>query len=380
MAKETPKQAEFRRFEKVFAQVRKANKEERLNGVGLLTPKLLKEHIESGTDLVLAYGRKGGTVSYTVDELKRMAEAMRRSKANNKSSVKGVPLLQLEHNSDPKDIERSKQVRAATLYKFSGNILSFQVTASGKNGRKHHQVRVRLEEWYDHLTDPGSWNAAAKAVAVGRLSFDCTCGRHQYWYRYLATIGNFALAPLEKDFPKIRNPQLKGCCCKHVLKALSVLKAGTVHSLIAKELEKQAGAIGYADKKQSRYLTPTELDKAKRARGSVRETQEAVKAYREFNRAKKAFAKKVSGEEMKQRVKSLENELKAQKAKEKMLRAQAKAAEKRAKMDALASGLRAVLDMADEMGMPRDVALGKFSAKNNVSREDLQTIIEAYKI
>ena len=62
------------------------------------------------------------------------------------------------------------------------------------------------------------------------------------------------------------------------------------------------------------------------------------------------------------------------------IEAQAKAAEKRAKMDALASGLRAVLDMADEMGMPRDVALGKFSAKNNVSREDLQTIIEAYKL
>ena len=376
----TAKQAEFRQFERMYAQVRKANKEERMNGVGLLTPKLLKEHIDSGTDLVLAYGRKGATVSYTVDDLKRMAESMRRSKANNKASLKGVPLLQLEHNSDPKDVERSKQVRAATLYKFSGNTLSFQVTASGKNGKKHHQVRVRLEEWYDHLTDPASWNAAAKAVAVGRISFDCTCGRHQYWYRYLATIGNFALAPLEKDFPKIRNPQLKGCCCKHVLKVLSLLKAGTVHSLIAKELEKQAGAAGYVDKKQARYLTPTELEKAKRARGSVKDTQEAVKAYREFNRAKKAFAKKVGNAEMKQRVKSLENELKVQKAKEKALRARAEAVDRRRKQDAIAHNLLGFLDAMDAMDVPRDVALGKFAAKNNIGREELQSIIEAYKI
>lgn len=53
--------------------------EHRADAVGLLTPALLREHIKSGTDLVLAYGRKGATVSYTVDDLKRFVEARERA-------------------------------------------------------------------------------------------------------------------------------------------------------------------------------------------------------------------------------------------------------------------------------------------------------------
>ena len=56
-------------FDREARKERQDAGEHRADAVGLLTPALLRKHIKSGTDLVLAYGRKGTAVSYTVDDL-----------------------------------------------------------------------------------------------------------------------------------------------------------------------------------------------------------------------------------------------------------------------------------------------------------------------
>lgn len=101
--------------------------EHRADAVGLLTPALLRKHIKSGTDLVLAYGRKGATVSYTVDDLKRFVEARERADKAFRPEPRGVPLAQLENASREADRQRSQEVKSALLYKVSGNMLFFQV-------------------------------------------------------------------------------------------------------------------------------------------------------------------------------------------------------------------------------------------------------------
>lgn len=296
---------QLREFEREATSERRDARELREDAVGLLTPALLRKHIRAGTDLVLAYGRKGHTVEFTVDDLKRFVEANTRAQKTFRRDVRGVPLLQLEKASAPDDVRRSRNVRSATLYKVNKNLLFFSVTG---NSRPHYQVRVRLEDWDVALHSPYA-NAltAARTVATGRISFDCSCGRHQYWYRYLSNIGGFDVnPPKEQDFPKIRNPGLKGCCCKHVLKVLRVLKSNTIHAFLAGEIDRQASTVGFADTVRARFLKADEVRQVSAARGVSRNTKEGRQAYRRFLREAQEF---IRGAKEKKAVREMQEKL-----------------------------------------------------------------------
>lgn len=142
---------------------------------------------------------------------------------------------------------------------------------------------MRLEDWGKHLHTPYlNPLIAAKEAATGRISFDWACGRHQYWYRYLAQIGGFAInPPKEQDFPKIRNPGLTGCCCKHVLKVLCVLKTNAIQTVLSRELERQSASVGFADPR-ARLLNQQELKQVSRARGITGQKPESRAALKEF--------------------------------------------------------------------------------------------------
>ncbi len=374
-------QKEFKQFESAYRKIRQANKEERLDAVGTLTPALIRQHLKSGKDLILAYGRKGHTVTYTLADLQRFSKELERKKKLNKHHVAGVPLLQLERASLGIDADRMRmQIRNATLYKTVNNVLHFQVTASGENDATHYQVKVRLDEWYDHLSGATTWPAAARQAAVGRISFDCSCGRHQYWYRYLATIGGFALTPKEKDFPKIKNPKLQGCCCKHVLKVFTQLKSPSIHQILAKEMERQAKSKGYVDKGHSRFLGEKDLEKAKKARGSERESEEAKRAYRAFKDARKSFGKKISRKDIEAEVKKLRAKLKAKDAKEKAARDKAKQAATQAERDALANRLMGHFGATDSLSISRGEAISRFSDIHKIDQDIIHDVINEYKI
>lgn len=248
----------FRELDRQAREMRAAANAERKEGVGLLTPGLLRGSLKKKTGLVLAYGRQGKTEEYTLGELQLFAMAQEDAMGKYRSETRGVPLAMLEKSSRPIDVQRSKQVRAATLYKVNKNLLFFSVTG---NVRPHYLVRIRLEDWAAAVSASRlSSFQAARAAATGRISFDCACGRHQYWYRYLTHIGGFDVnPPKEQDFPKIRNPGLYGCCCKHVLKVLRLLKSNTIHAVLAKELERQSNAVGFASTIRSRFLDPSDL-------------------------------------------------------------------------------------------------------------------------
>ncbi len=273
-------QDELKNFDKDARGQRAEARGKRKEAVGLLTPALFRKHIKSGKDLVLDYGRQGATVTYTVDDLKRFVEAKERADTSFRPETRGVPLAQLESASREADRQRSQEVKSALLYKMSGNMLFFQVQG---NIQPHYLVRVRLEDWERHLRNPYlNPFLAAKEAATGRISFDCACGRHQYWYRYLTQIGGFAInPPKEQDFPKIRNPGLTGCCCKHVLKVLRILKTNAVHAVLARELERQSETVGFADSR-ARMLNRQELQRVSRVRGITGQTQESRAALKKF--------------------------------------------------------------------------------------------------
>lgn len=127
-------------------------------------------------------------------------------------------------------------------------------------------------------------NKALHAIH-GNVSVDCNCGRYLYWYRYLATIGNFAISP-ENIFPKIRNPKLTGCVCKHVLRVCSTLSSPVVQQRIAKEMQQQAQSHK-ATNDEEKYLRQEQLKRMHEA-GS----KDAAEALRDFKKAAKAFQEK----------------------------------------------------------------------------------------
>lgn len=136
-------------------------------------------------------------------------------------------------------------------------VVTFTTAASGRNGANKHFVNVeflQFKETVTHrlMTTPSKDQAIqdAQKLKDGLLKFDCDCGRHTYWYRFIASKGKFAyigsnpLGREETGFPKIRNPQLKGIACKHVLRTMqSLLNEKGTEQFIVKAIMKQYGKL-----------------------------------------------------------------------------------------------------------------------------------------
>jgi hypothetical protein len=252
----------YKKFESLFGKIVQKQISNRSNDQrdAFLTPDLLNRRNKLANDtpfseqgakrLILDFGTKGEKRSYSLAKLQGMALAGERIKKKYNAATNGAKVGQLIAASDEKDINcvKNGEIKTSALYKIHGNLLHFQVSASPQSNYTHHQVKVRLEEWdsqLDGLEADKTYLQAAKGAATGRVSFTCDCGRHRYWYRYLATTGHFALDPLEGVFPKIRNPHLSGCCCKHVIKTLAVLLSPLIQMRLSKEMENQAKKKGF---------------------------------------------------------------------------------------------------------------------------------------
>ena len=316
------KTSAYKKFEKLFGKVlqQQVTKRDADQRNAFLTRDLLRNREKitgkGKKALVLDYGLKGHKVTYTLADLNKMARAAKRVEGKFETQTGGVPILQLLAASDKKDILRAQtEIRTAALYKFHGNLLHFRVSASSQSEFTHHQVKIRLEEWDQQLRglDAGSYQQSAKGAATGRISFNCDCGRHRFWYRYLATIGGFGLDPEEHVFPKIRNPGLKGCCCKHVLKTLATLRMTPIHSRIAKEMEEQGKKKGFFTKifkgeaPQEKFLADEDITATEKA-GTDSSVSEMQKEYRKYKAAKKGFDKKMSETATKKALRNLKTE------------------------------------------------------------------------
>ena len=240
----------------------------------------------------MAYGDQPYPLSLT--ELNKMATAQDRAEKKLNAREAGIPIYEAlkKTKATERDIVQAKRISSATLYKITGNILDFRVTASGDtpNAPSHYKVRVRLEDWGREAsrTKKKDYAAAAQRATMGYVSFDCNCGRYIYWYQYLATIGNFDIKPGETVFPKIRNPKLKGICCKHILKALMTIQQPMVQQRIAAAM--QASAVNKDfEKLDPTTLTAKELREMEKAGDSSPTTQAAFKR---FTQAAKAFQDK----------------------------------------------------------------------------------------
>ncbi|MBO6171717.1 MAG: hypothetical protein J6N67_06115, partial [Desulfovibrio sp.] len=266
----------FKEFDRQANEEAKEAAAVRKNAHGILKTQPIASHADRQR-IVLAYGMTQEV--FSPEELRQFLNTIEKTRKafNPRHGAHGVPYGALIRASRPVDVKRSKQVRGATLYQRKGDIIYFQVTG---NHQAFYRVQIKLEEWNSYITDATPALKAVKNMIAGRLSFECPCGRHQYWYRYLATLGNYALKPTETGFPKIRNPQLTGCCCKHVLKVLHDLKSTRVMFLLAKELDRERAKPGFTGGMRKEVLSAADLRLAQ----AKRMTRAAMLAFRIYEK------------------------------------------------------------------------------------------------
>lgn len=209
-------------------------------------------------------------------------EAFRKNIATVRKAFKqGITADQVLDLSLKIDLDRAKaQIHTALPVRYKGNVLHFMTNASKDSDVKQHYVTVKFLDLGAIATTPIPLLTATKQVANGYLAFDCDCGRHTFWYRYISTIGGFNAGRAETGFPKIRNPNLSGVACKHVLRVMFALNQALAIGKI-KEMVKIArkSALPIDDLPENQLSAKEVKEAAKR---------QAEKAHHDKNQVKRA--------------------------------------------------------------------------------------------
>lgn len=365
-----------RQFQQVFKLVEKKQKQNRRKAKRTLTPAQLRA--KKAADIA-RLGEKSEGVPFTVDDLKEFERNRAKHKQSFDSSTAGISYPQLVSGSRKIDIDRANNkvsdgsgITRANLSGIRANMILVRVRASSKSVHQDHLVKIRLEEWDDNLQEPpaGKYELAAKQASMGRMSFDCDCGRHQYWYRYLATMGNYAVAPpKEFAYPKVRNPQMKGVACKHVLKAAVMLQSPAWHRIIGRQMEVQSSKVGFGDdRKLTHVVTGNEAKDAARNRSTKINENKIKAAHRQYQRSQKALDRKLKAETKEierirrqaKRIRKQQNTINKQNQKLNEMR------------DMLKMSFNLFADGVKGAGGTRDQAIKQFAKQMNMSQAKLK--------
>lgn len=200
----------------------------------------------------------------------------------------GITAKQVINLSAPEDRARAgREIHTVIPVSNRGGVVHIQTNASAHSNVARHHVMVQFLDYDKVLADGNTSLEAAKRMLAGKLKFDCDCGRHTFWYRFIASIGNFNYGRPEDGFPRIRNPKLMGIACKHVVKVMAVINAGATFNLFAKRMI-ETGRKTLSNKQtvvtvaeQQAFVEQMAQAQKKAKRGSTIRTSDEQKAIRE---------------------------------------------------------------------------------------------------
>lgn len=210
----------------------------------------------------------------------------------------GTPLRYVSPGQPASDIDKARReiTMGVPVSAINGTIRFITNAGPDSKVRRHHVV-VNLHEFETAAAqlaatpNDGKGGKTPKQIAnwlrKQKLSFDCDCERHRYFFRYVATIGGFAAGRKETGYPKIRNPKLMGVACKHVLRVMTELESSTA---VLRFLEKHLASV--SEYKARTQLTQMEAEDALKARAPARiKTSEQRAAEAAKVRQKRALAR-----------------------------------------------------------------------------------------
>jgi hypothetical protein len=263
-------------------RVKEGNKDQNV----ILTPEDLSGNYDAQRVLETTLG--GQLRPITSDDLSAFAKNVETVAHTYKKGITAKAVIDLARTkpmtytslkwSGKSDIDKaSEEIKHATPHSVHKGLMRF-VTPSASDKSLRHYVSIRFEDWSTALMSPESvskkditpdWRKTALWLKNQPLAFDCDCGRHRFWFRYVATIGKFNAGRDEHGFPKIRNPNLHGVACKHTLRVMSDIQKGhlVIINLIAKALEKEHALLGTTKKAAPTQLSQKEAEKATKGTG-----------------------------------------------------------------------------------------------------------------
>lgn len=292
-------------FNAAFELIGNLQKKNRRKARRTLPPAFFKN---KSLENMLSLGKKADGTFFVPEDLNAFEKSIKEIRNKFKRDVPGITYAQLIDACLKADVDRASNnvddgsgITSAVPVSLKHNVMNISVTASSISVHQHHRVRVRFEEWDryvgDITEDSKDARSVTRSLCAGRLSIDCDCGRHQYWFRFIATAGNFAVAPpKEYAFPKIRNPSLRGVACKHVIHALTRLQSVSWQMSVTKALQTAASRVAYGDDSRKKTENFTDADKKRfnRNRKSKTDQAEIRRAYQAYQRRTEALEKQVS--------------------------------------------------------------------------------------
>lgn len=236
---------------------------------------------------------------------------------------KGITAKQVIDLSLDIDIERSnKQIYLAQPLSQKNGVVRFMTNASGENKETEHYVNVQFLAYQSLVLAPVaiSTQDIKKKLCYGKLKFECSCGRHTFWYRYVASVGGYGYGRIEEGYPKEKNPNLAGVACKHALRVMSKIISPSFLAYIEKQLKKERSSqSGLLQKTSSSVLQKEMLAQADQQQKAMIRNQK--KAQQELLRRSDRLAKKQQAKIDQQRKSELAK-IEKQQGKEAMIRAQ----------------------------------------------------------
>lgn len=153
------------------------------------------------------------------------------------------------------DIDRANaQITSAMPFRRKAGRVEFLTNASTESKDTVHYVNVEYLGFSRVVFDTSKTStfSVKNLVANGKVKFECDCGRYKYWLRYLNSIAGTTLGRIEPGFPKLKNPQLQGVACKHILRVMQWTRSAAgvayLESEIKKDRKKQHGVASRVKK------------------------------------------------------------------------------------------------------------------------------------
>ncbi len=207
-------------------------------------------------------------------QFKRIAESQR-LKFKKGITAKSVVDLALpiapQTAAGPNDKSRANtEIHMAVPVSNHGGQVRFMTNAGPDSDRQRHYVTVDFINYEAIAASAIDISKVSREMSKSPLKIACDCGRWRFWLAYLATIGGYNAGHPETAFPKIRNPELAGVGCKHILRVMqSILKSASISQYMRKMVEK--GRITTERKLQAVRIT----EQRKLANAATKETSKS---------------------------------------------------------------------------------------------------------
>lgn len=212
------------------------DKAQREAAAGILNPNEVVGSYDAGRVLLTTIG--GQLRPITADDLALFRQNIRSVQKKLQGGIRARQVLDL---SLPIDRERAqKEIKVSVPSFANSGLVRFITNAGPDSDVTRHHVMVNFLS-FNAAVSAGARQPKQTANWLRKqpLQFDCDCGRHRYWYRYISTIGGFNAGRAETGFPKEKNPRLVGVACKHVLRTMAEIESsGSVLMFLSRLIER----------------------------------------------------------------------------------------------------------------------------------------------